>query len=46
MTTFALQQVQSLGAERASAVLATAPMLIISPLNYTNNNLRPFDIQV
>ena len=46
MPMFALQQVQQLGAERAGSLLSTAPMLVIEPLNYTVNDLRPFDIQV
>ena len=46
MSTFALQQVQTIGVEQAGALLGTAPTLVLQPLNYTVNNLRPFDVQV
>jgi hypothetical protein len=45
MSAFALQNAMMLGSE-AGAVLATAPTTILSPMNYTMNNVRPFDIQV
>ena len=44
-TVLALRQTQTLGTQ-AAALLATAPMLVLAPLNYTIVNLRPFDIQV
>ncbi|KAI0343451.1 hypothetical protein BDW22DRAFT_1355893 [Trametopsis cervina] len=42
---YALQRSAQLGSS-ASNLLTTAPRLIISPLNYTLINLKPFDIQV
>ncbi|KAI0087133.1 hypothetical protein BDY19DRAFT_1092222 [Irpex rosettiformis] len=42
---FALQQSQQLGSN-ADSLLRTAPKLVLSPLNYTLVNLKPFDIQV
>lgn len=45
MPAFALQQVQRLGANTAGPLLGTAPNVILEPLNFTVNNLRPFDIQ-
>ena len=45
MAVFALRQSQQLGSSAAN-LLSTAPNLVLSPLNYTIVNLRPFDIQV
>jgi hypothetical protein len=45
MGAFALQNAQQLGAQ-AGSVLTTAPMTVLSPMNYTIANVRPFDIQV
>lgn len=42
---FALEQSQRLG-NNADTLLRTAPKLVLSPLNYTLVNLKPFDIQV
>ncbi|KAI0821447.1 hypothetical protein BC629DRAFT_1587717 [Irpex lacteus] len=42
---FSLQQSQQLG-NNAANLLRTAPKLVLSPLNYTLVNLKPFDIQV
>jgi hypothetical protein len=42
---FALQNAMTLGAN-AGAVLTAAPTTVLSPLNYTINNVRPFDIEV
>ena len=45
MAAFALRQSQELGSS-AAHLLATAPKLVLTPVNYTLDNLRPFDIQV
>jgi hypothetical protein len=45
MSAFALQNAMMVGSE-AGAVLASAPTTILSPMNYTVDNVRPFDIQV
>lgn len=43
--TFALKNAMTVGAD-AGLVLATAPTTILSPMNYTVNNVRPFDLEV
>jgi hypothetical protein len=45
MGAFALQNAQQLGAQ-AGSILSTAPTTVLSPMNYTIANVRPFDIQV
>ncbi|KAI0686706.1 hypothetical protein BC835DRAFT_1420255 [Cytidiella melzeri] len=45
MATFALQHTKQLGSS-AGNLLSTAPILVLSPLNYTLVNIKPFDIQV
>jgi hypothetical protein len=45
MGAFAMQNAMGLGDE-AGAVLAAAPSTVLSPMNYTMENVRPFDIQV
>jgi hypothetical protein len=45
MGAFALQNAQQLGTQ-AGSVLTTAPTTVLSPMNYTIANVRPFDIQV
>lgn len=45
MAVFTAAQTARLGTN-AGAILTTAPSLILQPLNYTLNNIRPFDIYV
>jgi hypothetical protein len=45
MADFALQNSKQLGTAVPN-LIATAPQLILAPLNYTLINLKPFDIQV
>jgi len=40
-----MQQIMTLGSA-AGELLTTAPTTVLTPLNYTIDNVRPFDIQV
>jgi hypothetical protein len=45
MDAFAMQNAMMLG-DQAGAVLASAPSTVLSPMNYTVDNVRPFNVQV
>ncbi|PSR77366.1 hypothetical protein PHLCEN_2v7931 [Hermanssonia centrifuga] len=46
MAVFALEQARRLSPSNTSTLLGSAPELILQPLNYTIENIRPFDVQV
>ena len=43
---FPMIQAQQMGVEIVDNLLTAAPTLLFQPLNYTVDNLRPFDIEV
>jgi hypothetical protein len=45
MDAFAIQNAMMLG-DQAGAVLESAPSTVLSPMNYTVDNVRPFNVQV
>lgn len=42
---YAIQNAMNLG-DQAGSLLANAPTTVLSPMNYTVDNVRPFNVQV